>query len=54
MKEGNIITPYKFKKVDREYLFSLTYVGLDDVLPQMRQVRCHTIASFSSPSLMTS
>ena len=40
MKEGNMIAPYKFSRINKEYLFSLTYVGLDDVLPRMHQVRC--------------
>ncbi|XP_065828267.1 protein FAN-like [Oscarella lobularis] len=38
MKENNVIGPYVFKKVDRDYFFSLTYVNLQDVLPHVQQV----------------
>jgi factor associated with neutral sphingomyelinase activation len=55
MKEDNIISPYKFKKVNREYLFSLTYVGLDDVLPQIRQLyRASTLGFIDQTAMITS
>ncbi|XP_062502057.1 protein FAN-like [Corticium candelabrum] len=55
MKEGNMIAPYKFSRINKEYLFSLTYVGLDDVLPRMHQLyKALTLGCFDQRAMISS
>ncbi|XP_078680116.1 protein FAN-like [Branchiostoma floridae x Branchiostoma belcheri] len=53
MKEGNVIAPYVFKKKKEKYLFSLNFVMIEDVLPQMQQLlRASTLTAADQNSMI--